>query len=511
MVRRDGEGWTGGLALGLSLTLIAPGLAWAQIPSLPSEEELNGRKAGEFVTRLGKYGATEADWGYLFVPENRTRDGSRLLRLVVVRQRATHDRSSPPIFNLVGGPGSSNVWGSGDFAPGFHEHNDIVRVGYRGIDTNVELRCPEFTKALQTDRPLSAESIAKTRKALRACHDRLQAEGIDLDGYNLAEVVEDIEAARKALGYERINLQAVSWGTQIAYAYAMRYPDRVHRMLLIGAGGRSRGFDLWPPAMIDQKLRAYAELWTQDPERKAGAPDILETIRRVLASLPREWRTVRIDADKVRLATWAMLDETKHAAQVFDAFVAADQGDDAGLALLSWSYDDELRKELQREHGPYHGEFFSKVMSSGLDVKRDWVREMDPPGSILGSPAAKLLWGAGSRGGWPARIVPAVYRRDADVETEALVLMGNLDVSAPVEYVQKELMPRLKRGRLVVLSNMGHVEFMKVQPEAFHHLAWRFFYEGAVDSTRFVHQDIDFSPKETLLKQAHMVFPRGGK
>ena len=206
-----------------------------------------------------------------------------------------------------------------------------------------------------------------------------------------------------------------------------------------------------------------------------------------------------------------MLDETKHAVQVFDAFAAAAGGDYAGLALLSWSYDDELRKELQRSHGPYYGEFFSKVMSSGLDAKRDWVREMDPRGSILGSPAAKLLWGAGSLGGWRIEVVPKEYRRDMDVGTETLVLMGNLDVSAPVEYVQQELMPRLERGRLVVLSNGGHAALIKLQPDAFDHLARRFFYEGVVDASRFVHQEIDFTPGETLQDQARMLFPEKGK
>ena len=30
--------------------------------------------------------------------------------------------------------------------------------------------------------------------------------GIDLDGYTMLEVVEDVEAVRRALGYEKINL-----------------------------------------------------------------------------------------------------------------------------------------------------------------------------------------------------------------------------------------------------------------------------------------------------------------
>ncbi|MFN0205479.1 MAG: hypothetical protein ACKVS6_04105 [Planctomycetota bacterium] len=61
--------------IGICWALLAVSAARAQVPSFPSEEKLKGKKAGELVTKLGKYGATDADWGFLFVPENRTRAG----------------------------------------------------------------------------------------------------------------------------------------------------------------------------------------------------------------------------------------------------------------------------------------------------------------------------------------------------------------------------------------------------------------------------------------------------
>lgn len=94
---------------------------------------------------------------------------------------------------------------------------------------------------------------------------------------------------------------------------------------------------------------------------------------------------------------------------------------------------------------------------------------------------------------------------DSDVET--LVLMGNLDFSAPVEYAEDELMPHLKRGQLIVLSNFGHVEFVRLQPEAFNHMAGRFFYEGIVDASKFTHNQINFQPGESLQDQARLLFP----
>ena len=202
-----------------------------------------------------------------------------MTRLALVRQPALGEPTEPALFNLVGGPGESNVFGSGEIPRDLRAASDVVRVGYRGIDGDVELQCPEYVRALQTEQPLSRASIERARAALRACHDRFAAAGVDLAGYGLLDVVDDIEAARAALGYDRIDFWAVSWGTQIALTYCARYPERVRRMLLVGAGGRARGFDLWDPQLIETKLRRYGELWKLDPEASARSADILETIR----------------------------------------------------------------------------------------------------------------------------------------------------------------------------------------------------------------------------------------
>jgi len=39
----------------------------------------------------------------------------------------------------------------------------------------------------------------------------LQAGGVDLAGYTIAETIDDMEAARVALGYDRINLMGESY------------------------------------------------------------------------------------------------------------------------------------------------------------------------------------------------------------------------------------------------------------------------------------------------------------
>ena len=56
--------------------------------------------------------------------------------------------------------------------------------------------------------------------AFRSCAHRLTEDGVDLSGYGLAQQVDDLEAARKALGYGRIDLLSESAGTRTAMIYA---------------------------------------------------------------------------------------------------------------------------------------------------------------------------------------------------------------------------------------------------------------------------------------------------
>lgn len=68
-------------------------------PIVSPEQELEGKGAGELVTRLGEYRVGAADWGYLFVPENRAAARARLIRLAVVLETATSGEAASSLPN----------------------------------------------------------------------------------------------------------------------------------------------------------------------------------------------------------------------------------------------------------------------------------------------------------------------------------------------------------------------------------------------------------------------------
>lgn len=177
-------------------------------------------RAGDLILRPCDYKTKtqtyRAECGTLIVPESRLSPRSRLIALPIKRIHARSDSTHKPIIYLGGGPGMSNM--RFDPPDDLLADQDVLIVGYRGVDGSSMLNCPEFSKAALGDGKdvFSDESLAMMTEAIRACSARFKASGVDLSAYTMPAVVEDVEAARVALGYERINLLSESYGTRVA-------------------------------------------------------------------------------------------------------------------------------------------------------------------------------------------------------------------------------------------------------------------------------------------------------
>ena len=435
----------------------------------------------KFKTNTGEY---EADCGTLIVPENRAKADSRLIALPVMRVRATGESPAEQIFFLEGGPGQSNMrtkppaW--------LLANHDFVMVGYRGVDGSVMLDCPEVSGTLKGvgGDLLSVESRANWGDAASQCVQRLQAEGVDLDGYTIPEVVADLEAARAGLGYEQVNLLSQSYGTRIAQIYAYLYPDRIHRSVMIGVN--PPGHFVWEPETIDAQLEYYARLCVQNAECTARTPDLAETMRHVAHNLPERWLFIPIDPGKVKVVTFTLLFNRGTAALIFDAYLAAEAGDPSGLALMSVMSDFVFPSLFT------WGDFFAKG-AVDYDPSRDYAAEMNPPDSILGSPWSLLIMDS-MAGNWPTTVIPAEMRQAQTSSVESLLVSGSIDFSTPAEFATDELLPYLTNGKQVILAELGHVtDVWTLQPAATERLLTSFYDTGVADDSLYTYAPMDFS------------------
>ena len=208
------------------------------------------------------------DCGTLVVPENRANPDSRMIALPVTRIKATGNDVLEPIFWFEGGPGNPNI----TLYPsdGLIQRHDFVMVGYRGIDGQVVLECPEIGTAIRSisDGYTSDGGLASLGRGAADCGERIQSEGIDLDGYSMNQTIDDAEAARTALGYGRVNLYGNSYGTRLQMLYQWRYPQSIHRVLMVAVNPPGRF--IWDPVVTEELLSQYGALCAKD-EHSVGS------------------------------------------------------------------------------------------------------------------------------------------------------------------------------------------------------------------------------------------------
>jgi pimeloyl-ACP methyl ester carboxylesterase len=184
---------------------------------------------------------TDPECGYLMVPENRFRPGSASIRLHVAIFHSSSPNPAPdPVVHLAGGPGGSSLNVAGYlFQQGLVQilkKHDFILFDQRGTGfSQPRLDCPEreaLAPTLLEGHLPPSDGIPAILDAFQRCHDRLVSDGIDLSAYNSAESAADVNDLRLALGYEKLDLYGVSYGTRLALTILRDHPEAVRSVVL---------------------------------------------------------------------------------------------------------------------------------------------------------------------------------------------------------------------------------------------------------------------------------------
>jgi pimeloyl-ACP methyl ester carboxylesterase len=164
-------------------------------------------------------GRPDVQCGRVVVPYDQTGVVRGSLSLHVERMH-TQGSAKGALIALAGGPGQAATPFLSDFRvtldPALHGR-DLVVFDQRGTGRSGELFCSGLG-----DHRLPDLGVGR-------CAGRL---GAIRGFYSTSESVSDIEAVRRAIGVDKIDLYGVSYGTKVALDYAIRYPEHVDRLVL---------------------------------------------------------------------------------------------------------------------------------------------------------------------------------------------------------------------------------------------------------------------------------------
>jgi pimeloyl-ACP methyl ester carboxylesterase len=168
--------------------------------------------------------------GKLPVFENRKSGVGRQIDLnVVVLPALERGRKEAPLFDLQGGPGIAATTQARWYATDLKEYRrrrDVVLVDQRGTGDSNPLLCgtKESGNYLAEMYPI---------KYVQDCRRKLERVA-DLTQYTTPAAMDDLDDVRAWLGYDKINLIGLSYGTRAALVYMRQHPERVRSVVLMG-------------------------------------------------------------------------------------------------------------------------------------------------------------------------------------------------------------------------------------------------------------------------------------
>jgi hypothetical protein len=174
---------------------------------------------------------------------------------------------------------------------------------------------------------------------------------------------------------------------------------------------------------------------------------------------------------------------------IFDAYLAADQGDPSGLAILN------LMSSFIPLDQMVFGDQFTKGGTMDLE-NYGGIQSISLGNSIMGAPLSEFVWPMASE--WPLELIPKELREFQESDVEMLLVNGTVDFSTPPAALD-ETRPYYHSAQTVLLPEFSHVvDVTGLQPQAFERLITSYYDTGVADDSLYVYQPLSFQPRISL-------------
>ena len=219
-------------------------------------------------------------FGYLEVLEDRSQPNGKTIQLPVYIFKSRSESPAPdPIIYTVGGPGSSTMR-SAQYAAYYQylDDRDFIFFEQRGTAyAEPHLDCPEWSVAVrETNQPgfdvHKADSVLVA--AAQACKTRLEAAGINLNGYRTTESAADIADLKTALGIDQYNLLTISYSTKIAQVLLRDHPEGIRSVVMDSPLPLEVSYDEESTDNLMAALEALLEGCENDANCNGSYPDL---------------------------------------------------------------------------------------------------------------------------------------------------------------------------------------------------------------------------------------------
>ncbi|MGE5098903.1 MAG: alpha/beta hydrolase [Deltaproteobacteria bacterium] len=404
-------------------------------------------------------GGAAARCGTLDVYEDRAARAGRKIALnivVVPAVNASHARD--PVFWLDGGPGAGATRASRGVAYGFfarlNANHDLVFVDQRGTGKSNPLDCDVGDDPANPDLffgKLLPVSLVK------ACREKLESLA-DLRMYTTPIAMDDLDDVRAALGYDKIDIAAASYGTIAAQVYMRQHPDHVRAVFLTGiatpgikqpllfARGAQAALDsLYVDCAADDACHAAFPRLKAEFNAALARFDHGPVEMSLVDSATGRRRTVTLERESYVERLRLMLYTTNSARFVPLIVHRAFAGDFAPFAAYATRSNPGL--------GLARGMYFTVTCSEGVAFITESEVAQQSRGTFVGEARVRAHQRACAE--WPRGDVPRGFTDYVKSSIPVLMFSGAVDGSTP-PWFGAGAVRELRNGRQVIVRYAGH-------------------------------------------------------
>jgi pimeloyl-ACP methyl ester carboxylesterase len=400
-------------------------------------------------------GSVPARCGSYAVPENPAEPGGRSIRLAVAVVPAVDRRHArEPLFVVAGGPGQSAADFYAAYAGAFatvQRSHDLVLLDQRGTGGSNRLSC-DFPEDFELEMPLPQRVHELSAACLKGLAGRPQY-------YTTSVAVRDLEAVRAALGYPRIDLYGVSYGTRVVQHYVRHHGAQTHAVVLDGVLAPDRPLGPDTPFDAQRALDLMFARCRSEPDCERAFPSLaarFAALRTELAAHPRSVsladpadgkpRTLMFDALQL-VGAVRLLNYSAQTTSLLPLFIdRAAAGDYAPFASQVLMVTQQLGNQVA--YGMNAAVVCTEDLPAAAHVDRAALER-----TYLG--AAQIDGLAALCAGWPPGVVDADLHAPLDSPVAALLLSGEADPVTPPASAERAAQG-FRDSLHVVVPGQGH-------------------------------------------------------
>jgi len=378
------------------------------------------------------------------------------LKVVVVPALAASPEPDPLVL-LAGGPGQGAAKLAGQMVPvleRIQRTRDLLFVDQRGTGDSKPLDCdpvpPDAPLARQFDSTFYEEDFRKCLAGYDA----------DVRLYTTPIAMDDLDEVREALGYQKLNLYGVSYGTRAALVYLRQHPEHVRSVILEGVAPMSLLLPLYVARDSQRALDLLFNHCEQDAQCAKRYPELRGRFDALLAQLQQAPVHTKVEhpltgvPEELTLSRDAftgvlrgLLYMPEAASLVPLVLDRATQGDWRPLVAIHHSMNSGLKGNLSQ------GMYLSVVCAEDAPHIPPEAIARETKGTWLGE--AELGDMLRACAFWPRGELPKDYRAPVKSDVPVLLLSGELDPVTPPSWAD-DAKKTLTRSLHVTLPGVGH-------------------------------------------------------